>query len=186
MIISRKILEELIADSHQAFHTVFKMAYPKVYAFSLGLLKNEADAEDVAQLVFIILWTKRASLAKVHNFDAYLYTMTRNTVLNHIAANKILSTDVSDIADMAAKNVSPIEQVEAHDLQLLVDMVVDHMPLQRQNIYRLSREEGLTNDQIAERLDIQKKTVENHINLALKEIRHVIKKTLILLLSLWV
>ena len=63
-------------------------------------------------------------------------------------------------------------------------MVVENMPPQRQTIYKLSREEGLSNDQIAERLGLQKKTVENHLNLALGDIRNMLK-ILILLLYGW-
>ena len=186
MDISKDIIEELIADSQKAFHTVFKMTYPKVYGFSMGFLKNETDAEDVAQLVFIKLWAKRAMLANVHNFDSYLYSITKNTVLNHLAAKKAISVDISEVGDVAARSDSPLELIEANDLKLMIDMIVENMPPHRQTIYRLSRDEGLTNDQIAEKLGIQKKTVENHLNIALKEIREILKKIMILLFSFWV
>ena len=56
--------------SRRAFHRVFSVFYPKVYAFALGFIKNEADAEDVTQMVFINLWTKREKLLSVENLDA--------------------------------------------------------------------------------------------------------------------
>ena len=96
-----------------------------------------------------------------------------------------LSPDGAFLREMAAGNASPQELVEADDLQLLIDMVVDNMPSQRQAIYRMSREEGLSNEQIAEKMGLQKKTVENHINLALRDIREMLK-ILILLLTTWV
>ena len=175
MTISRDMIDELVAGSHKAFHTVFKATYPKVHAFSLGFTKNEADAADIAQLVFMKLWV----------FDTYLYTITKNTTLNHIASRKTFSVDIATVREMAAGNASPQELVEADDLQLLIDMVVDNMPSQRQAIYRMSREEGLSNEQIAEKMGLQKKTVENHINLALRDIREMLK-ILILLLTTWV
>ena len=69
-------------------------------------------------------------------------------------------------------------------MQLLIDLTVNGMPAQRKQIYQLSRQQGLTNDEIAERLGIQKKTVENHLNLALKELRNVISMVLILYIML--
>ena len=62
----------------------------------------------------------------------------------------------------------------AKDTQLLIDMVVENMPQQRQMIYRMRREQQLKNDEISQRLGLQKKMVENHLNLALKEIKKAV------------
>ena len=183
MVISQDIIEELTEGNQEAFHMVFKAAYPQVRAFSKGFTKNDADADDIAQQVFIKLWTKRAILANVRNFETYLYTITKNTVLNHMASQKAFMVDISDVRNLSTENTSPLEQIEASDLQLLIDMTVENMPPQRQAVYKLSRVEGLSNDQIAERLGLQKKTVENHLNLALGEIRKVLKMFILLLLA---
>lgn len=185
MVISQNIIEELTEGNQEAFRKIFKATYPQVRAFSKGLTKNDADADDIAQQVFIKLWTKRAILANVKNFDTYLYTITKNTVLNHMASQKAFMVDISDVRNLSTENTSPLEQIEASDLQLLIDMVVEGMPPQRQTIYRMSREEGLNNDQIAEKLGLQKKTVENHLHLALGDIRKALKMLILLLLA-WV
>ena len=183
MVISQDIIEELTEGNQEAFRMVFKAAYPQVRAFSKGFTKNDADADDIAQQVFIKLWTKRAILANVRNFETYLYTITKNTVLNHMASQKAFMVDISDVRNLSTENTSPLEQIEASDLQLLIDMTVENMPPQRQAVYKLSRVEGLSNDQIAEKLGLQKKTVENHLNLALGEIRKVLKMFILLLLA---
>lgn len=183
MLISQDLIEELTEGNQEAFRTVFKAAYPQVRAFSKGFTKNDTDADDIAQQVFIKLWTKRAILANVRNFETYLYTITKNTVLNHMASQKAFMVDISDVRNLSTENTSPLEQIEASDLQLLIDMTVENMPPQRQAVYKLSRVEGLSNDQIAERLGLQKKTVENHLNLALGEIRKVLKMFILLLLA---
>lgn len=69
---------------------------------------------------------------------------------------------------------SPLDDLVAKDMQLLIDMVVEGMPSQRKMIYKLSREEGLSNAEIAEKLQISKKTVENHLTLALRELRNAL------------
>lgn len=175
MNIAQDIIDRLILGDHDAFHEVFKVAYPKVFAFSLGFIKNVDDAEDIAQTVFIRLWTKRETLASVNSLDSYLYEITKNTVLNHLASRKAFTVDISAIRDVGSNMVMPQEQIEATDLRLLIDMVVNIMPPQRQTVYRVSREEGLSNEEIAKRMGLQKKTVENHLNLALKKIRDVLK-----------
>ena len=67
-------------------------------------------------------------------------------------------------------------------MQLLIDLVVEAMPPQRRIVYKLSREVGLSNAEIAEKLQLTKKTVENHLNLALKELRNMILASLLLYL----
>ena len=182
--ISKDRIEALAMGSHEAFHEVFRIFYPKVRAFALGFMKNEADADDIVQTVFIKLWTKREMLQKVENLDTYLYTITKNTVLNQMASCKAFTVDIMSMREAASSTASPLEQIEAQDLKLLIDMVVEHMPPQRQTIYRMSRNDGLSNDQIAEQLGLQKKTVENHLYLALGEIREMLK-ILILLILAW-
>jgi RNA polymerase sigma-70 factor (ECF subfamily) len=162
------IIHDFSQGSQTAFRHIFDQYYPKVLSFALGLLKNHDDAEDVAQTVFIKMWSKREMFLQVENFDSYLYSLTRNTTLNFIAGRKM--NDSLQMADIVGSS-SPHDDLIAHDLQLLTDLIVSEMPSQRQTIYRMSREQGLTNDEIASRLGIQKKTVENHLNLALGTLR---------------
>ena len=84
-----------------------------------------------------------------------------------------------------ASDSTPEADLEARDLQLKIDMSVESMPLQRRTVFRLSRIQGLANDEIARRLGIQKKTVENHLNLALKELKEALQLYLIMLI-IWV
>lgn len=183
--INKDTIKTLAAGNQEVFHRVFRLFHPKVYAFALGLLKNETDAEDVAQLVFIKLWTNHSRLSSVENLDSYIFTIAKNTVLSQIAQRHQPEVDIDQLRNTDSNSATPQEQIEAADLKLLIDLVVEQMPAQRQTVYRLSREEGLSNDEIAERLGIQKKTVENHLNLALGDLREMLK-FLILLFGVWV
>ncbi len=185
MSINKAIIEKLAEGDHSAFHQVFKAFYGKVYYFALGFIKNQTDADDITQMVFTKLWMKRSMLADVQNLDTYLYTITKNTVLNFISTHKPYSLDIDTIKNLEETSPSQQEQIEAQDLQILIDMIVSNMPPQRQAVYRMSREEGLSNEEIAQKMGIQKKTVENHLNLALGDIRKMLK-ILILLLCNWV
>lgn len=182
--INKNILETLAEGNQEVFQKLFCMFQPKVHAFALGLIKNMTDADDITQIVFMKLWTNRKKLPDVDNLDSYIFTITKNTVLSFIAQQKIPEFDISTIRETTATDATPLDQIEAADLKLLIDMVVEQMPAQRQTVYRLSREKGLSNDEIAQRLNIQKKTVENHLNLALGEIREMLK-IIILLLTGW-
>lgn len=148
--------------------------YPKVRYFVLGLVKSEEDAEDLAQDIFAKLWTNRAAFAEVRNLGVYLFVLSRNMTYNYIEARQLRQEWLQEKTFDEEDGHSPYEDLIAKDLTLLVDLVVEGLPPQRKTIYKLSREAGLSNTEIAEKLGLQKKTVENHLNLALKELRKVL------------
>ena len=173
MFDEKSLIERFAAGSHDAFERLFLRYHQKVYYFVLGLVKSEAEAEDLTQDIFLKVWTNRSRFAEVKVFGSYLYVLAKYTVLNHIEARRV---DLEELD--AARNVEsgkeeiPHEVLIAKDLRLMIDMIVDAMPPQRKSVFRMSRSEGLTNAEIAERLGLSKRTVENHLNLALKELRN--------------
>lgn len=167
------------------------MYYPRVRAFALGMLKNGDDADDLAQMVMMKVWLKRDMFYEVDNFDSYMFRLTKNSVLNFIASKRVEFAELADdLVDNRASAVSfnPEAQMVARDTGVIIDMAVGKMPPQRQEVYRLSREQQLSNDEIALRLGITRKTVENHLNLALNDIRKALKMLIFLIAanSFWV
>ena len=124
---------------------------------------------------------KQALLFKVGS----LFILSKYTVINYISTKRVIPIDIDSLSDRFANETSPHDEVVAKDTQLLIDMVVENMPPQRQVVYRMSREQCLKNDEIAQQLGLQKKTVENHLNLALKEIKKALY-LMILLQAYWV
>lgn len=169
----KEILLRLSEGDEKAFRNIFSRYYSKVRSFSYGFLKDRDEADELAQMIFIKLWEKRDSFVSVHNFDSYLFTLSKYTIFNYIEARHIIPVDIEEVLDNV-DTITPYDEVIANDLKLLVDLTVNEMPPQRRQIFRLSRQFGLTNDEIALKLGIQKKTVENHLNLALKELRNII------------
>lgn len=180
MEIEKETILLMSKGDKKAYETMFRRFYPKVHRFVAMLLKNEDDADDVSQLIFLKVWNKREKFADIQDFDSYLFILAKYTVINYISSKHIIPIDIDSLPDRYANESSPHDDVVVKDTQLLIDMVVESMPQQRQMIYRMSREQHLKNEEIAQRLGIQKKTVENHLNLALKEI----KKALYLMILL--
>lgn len=170
----KQLVEELVQGSHVAFRQLFMRYYPKVRYFILGLVKSEPEADDLTQDVFTKLWTSRQQFSEVKTFGAYLYVLAKNTTFNYIESRQIRQERLITQSIEEEDRITPYEDLVAKDLQLLIDLVVDSMPMQRKTVFRLSRHAGLTNGEIAERLQLSKKTVENHLNLALKELRNIV------------
>ena len=161
MIVGPEVVGEFASGSHEAFHKIFKLFYPKVYAFIRGFIKDLDDSEDLAQIVF-----------------------TKYTVFNYITTKNVSRFTSEDNIPEISDGCTPHDELIAKDLQLLIDMVVSEMPPKRKMIYQLSRIEGLSNEQIAEKLGIQKKTVENHLNIALNELRDALALSILVYLIL--
>ena len=187
----KQLLYSMAEGDERAYKTLFYMYYPRVRAFALGMLKNGDDADDLAQMVMMKVWLKRDLFYEVENFDSYMFRLTKNSVLNFIASKRVEFAELADdLVDNRASAVSfnPEAQMVARDTGVIIDMAVGKMPPQRQEVYRLSREQQLSNDEIALRLGITRKTVENHLNLALNDIRKALKMLIFLIAanSFWV
>lgn len=185
MQIGQGVISDLSRGSNAAFGQVFRAFYPKTRRFAMMLLKDDADADDVCQLVFMKLWLHRERLAAVADFDAYLFMLAKHTIIDYLATNKLATIPIDDNIPDARCELTPHEQVVASDTQLFVDVVVENMPSQRQAVYRMSREQHMKNEDIAKALGLTKKTVENHLNLALKDIKKALRLA-IFAIALWV
>ena len=173
MIVEPEVVGEFASGSHEAFHKIFKLFYPKVYAFIRGFIKDLDDSEDLTQIVFIKLWNKRAIFHKVHHFDSYLFMLTKYTVFNYITTKKVSRFTSEDNVPEISDEYTPYDK-----------LIAKEMPPKRKMIYKLSRIKGLSNEQIAEKLGIQKKTVENHLNIALNELRDALALSILVYLIL--
>lgn len=170
-------IKELALGSHEAFKSLFMCYFPKIKHFIRHLIKSETIAEELAQDVFMRIWEHREHLGTVESFNSYVYRMAKNMALNYLRRKYM---EDSYLEEYEGETELTIEgDLYAHEMELLEQLTVSRMPRKRRAIYEMSRKEGLMNDEIAIRMGISKKTVENHLNLALKAIR----KTLLLFSS---
>ena len=171
--IATKTLEALRNGDQKAFKAVFVAYYNKTKAFIYGYIKSEADAEELAEDMFVNLWINRHMIDLSRSFDSYLHTIARNNALNFLKHKQVQDKYLNEMPDWGS-HYSSEEDYIAKELGLLVEDIVNKMPEQRKQIYLLSRNEGLNNGEIAERLNTTKRNVESQLSLALKEIRKAI------------
>jgi RNA polymerase sigma-70 factor (ECF subfamily) len=174
--ITKETLQALCDGDHAAFERVFLFYFNKVKSFINGFVKSSSDAEELAQDVFVNLWANRRVIDPDRNFNTYVYVSARNATINFLRKKYVRDSFVADQIKVSEEGISSAEDlVMANEVNLLVDMTLLKMPAQRKTIYELNRREGLSNEEIAHRLNLSKKTVENHMSLALGEIRNVVK-----------
>ncbi len=168
----------------RAFHNVFLEYYGQVKQFSWFVLKDMDAAEDVAQEVFIKVWTGRGILPDVRNFRNYLFQISKNAVIDHIRRESamVLRNNVFAGRFFAGED-SFEDDFIARETQGAIDEIVAYMPPKRREVFMLNRVQGKSNDEIAELLGLSKKTVENHLHLALKELKEKLPLLLVAVAS---
>ena len=172
----------LIQGDQKSFEALFLKYHPRVKRFLLGFIKDEEEVNDMIQEVFFKVWIIRENISKTESFNFLLFRIARNMVYNFyehtLVKNKyVLSQEKSYVlyTDLIE------EEIYAEELGLLIDIAIEKMPEQRRTIFKMSRKEGLSNSQIAEKLNLNKRTIENHITNALADLRGIIKSALSIL-----
>ena len=181
--ISKETIVALKSGDHAAFEKIFVSYFDKVKCFISGLVKSKDEAEEIVQDIFMQLWINRDLIDTQKSFSTYLYTIARNKAFNHLKKRMVRDSYAVDVGSTAAASLSANakDTLLAVEMELLIEMVVRKMPERRQEIYRLSRDKGLSNDEISARLNISKKTIENQLSLTLKEIKSGIRIFLLFL-----
>ena len=164
----------------KAFDKLFISFYPKVKSFLFSLLDNEDEAEDLAQDVFIRLWQNRKLLRNVQNLNAYIYQTVKHIFYSYLDKRKdIFSTEIDSVFDtLSTDDIEAL--VYCHELENILNKVIDNMPPQRKQIFCMSRRQGMSIEEISKKLGISKRTVETHISLALRSLRNVMMTIFIL------
>lgn len=169
------------------FIRIFREHEYKLYTLALRLTKSDLYAKDIIQEVFLSLWDHRSNIASIHNMEAWLYRVTENKILDFLrkaAVNSRLKKAVWDNLQDILTNET-INLVEAKECESIIRKAVDSLPPQRQLIYRLNRDKGLSYQEIADELSVSRHTVKNQVFSALESIRKFVTRHRLLFLFLW-
>lgn len=167
----------LRAGDEFAFREVFRFYHQRLYSFAFRFLKDKEQTEEIIQEVFLRLWLGREKVDPEKATGSLLYTMTRRLTLNSlrdIANSQKLRENVWRSIEEGQNSTE--ESVFVSDLEHFIADFLLTLPQQQQLIFRLSRHEGLSHDEIAERLHISPNTVKNHLVRALHKLRVQVKQ----------
>ena len=163
-----------------AFDALYNYYAHKLHEFVLRFLKQEADAEEIVQEVFIKIWESRGKIDIYQSFEAFLFTIAYNTSMSLL--RKRLSETKSREYLKSLQSVgyveNGIEELQYKELNQQVQDLLKNLTPRQREIYFLSREEGLTHKEIAEKLHISENTVKNHLVNTLKYIKSHIDSSL--------
>jgi RNA polymerase sigma-70 factor (ECF subfamily) len=169
--------EQIRAGAGAAFALLFERYYDALCAFASMYTASHAEAEEVAEDVFVRLWEQRARLYIRDSLKSYLYTATRNRALNRVRHEQAElrwideASQVGNVPGMGQAGSAVDDTLQAQEFARAIETAVSHLPARCQQVFRLHRQHGLTYTQIAEVLEISAKTVENLLGRSLKRLR---------------
>jgi RNA polymerase sigma-70 factor (family 1) len=172
VLTEREIVLALKEGREPAFRLLFDQNFKRLFAFSYGLLKNREQAEEVVNDALLNVWLNREKLNEDLSIQPYLYTITRRLTLN-VLRQIASSQKMIDQLWLDIEKVSRVteESILLSDLQRFTEASLNILPPQQQLVFKMSRFEGLNYDEIAEKLNLSRNTVKNHLVAALKTLR---------------
>lgn len=171
------LLEEIRKSNNAAFEYLFKNYYLRLCGYAARFMEDREVVRDIIQECFIRIWEKRETLKSI-SILSLLFTMVRNSCLDHLKHAAIVEQHrIEHLATIAGEeklyhvdfNCDTEYATLYRELEEQIRQVIDHLPNRCKEVFILSRFGGLKNKEIAEKLNISVKTVENHISKALSD-----------------
>lgn len=182
-----KLIQEIKRNDEKAFEEVYQRYHKPLYYLALKFVKNREMAEDVVQDVFVKFWHHREQLDESKSIKGFLFTATKNLVLNRIRDQKnqiIKQLEIFESQRMSGNDTE--EKVRMNEMRRFMDKMAGKLSTRKREIFDLKVYKGLSNEEVATRLGLSINTVKFQYMQALKAIRTWLdagKTYLILLIS---
>lgn len=173
----KKILEDLNAGNYQAFTLLYERYWETLFLYVQRIIHDESEAKDIIQDTFLTIWNLKGKLGHVHSFKAYALTIaSRNAV--HRLRNHTHKTELIDdfIAFLKDREPNALDQLIKNELAVFVDKEIGKLPERMRETYKKSREEGLSNSEIAAIMEVSNQTVKKQIHYSLRHLRLVLSR----------
>lgn len=151
-------------DDKVAFYNIYERYSKRLYGFVIRYIKLEVDAEEIVQEVFVKIWEARNSIDVYSSFEYFLFTVAYNATMSLLRKRSsekkyldhLKAIQINDAPDL-------IDEIHFNELTEKVHSLLNELTPRQKEIFQLSREEGLTHDEIAKKLDISVNTVKKHM-----------------------
>lgn len=172
-----ELFADLAAGNEKAFDAIYRHYSKRLFLYVRKLVKTPELAEELIQEIFVQIWMNRQVFSDVQYPASYMYSIANRQALKYlkkVASDERILRSITDYSEFYRNETE--EQVNLRESARTISQAVAELPAQRRLIWELSRNEGLSHDQIAERLSISRHTVKNQMVQALKHVRHYLDR----------
>ena len=158
-------------DATAVFERVFKDNFKNLHAYACSILKDSDDAEEMVQNVFYKLWEKKEKIDELQSVAAYLYRSVYNECMNFVKHEKVKTAYEAHAVHHGNIASRPVDNADTKQLEARIAEAMSTLPEQCRTIFQMSRFEELKYREIADKMGLSVKTVENQMGKALKIMR---------------
>jgi len=167
-----ELITRIANGDESAFRAFYDRHWNAIYSSALAYTKSSAAAQEIVQETFVRVWKSRQKLTEIDNLPAYIFVIARNRIKTHLKNNKpFLNIDAYYTLQFKEEGISAERQASLRHFRQLVFEAIDQLPPQQAAVFRLSRFEELSYEEISERLNISSATVRHHLIKALNFMR---------------
>lgn len=170
-----RLFNQLKGGVKTAFDEIFRMYYEPLCRYCFQFVYDKDTTEEIVQEFFVRLWEQRKTIVIEKSFVAYLYVAVKNTALNYLQKNKTRRLYEQTYVDIKTESLKEDKVLLDDEINALVKKGMEQLPEKCRLVFYLSRNEGLSNEEIANYLNISYKTVENQITKAFHKLREALK-----------
>lgn len=169
------LMESLKNGEEKAYKFLLNKFHRKLNAYALTLVNDHSMAEDIVQNVFLKTWKSRAKLNPEFSIQSFLYKSVYNEFINSYQQNKAMMILQQKYVETMHQVVETTDESSIERMLAIINKEIQNLPPKCQQVFILSKKEGLTNIEIAEHLDVSIKTVEAQISKAFKILKEKLK-----------
>jgi RNA polymerase sigma-70 factor (family 1) len=173
----KNLLAMIATGNRQAFSMLYTIYLNALYHYIFLFTKSKEESEEILQEIFIKIWENREKLSEIDSFKNYLFRFAKNKLLDRIRHSQIRQRVLSEIK--RTKNISETstnDQCAYREYYKIVQRAIEKLPPKRKLIFRLNIENGLSQDEIARKLNISKSVVQKQIYSASHFVREYLFK----------
>lgn len=170
-IIDKTVLADIARSNEKVFEEFVHGLYQKFFPLTVSLIKSASEADDILQEVFLKIWLHRSSLTAIENPLGWICRIIANTASNHLRSRIRRELNLHRFNSRLAHAEEIESEIDAKFTQSMIDEAVSLLPPKRKLVFLLSKKEGLSRKEIADRLHISENTVRNQLAEAIQFIR---------------